>query len=482
MATRTSKDYIESLKKQSPKVYMAGEEVKDVVADPFFKVGINSVAATYDAAGDPELREWSVTQSSLINEEISVWTHIFEDEKTLINKVKLLRGLGDRMVTCCYRCIGSDMINAVWATTYDIDQKYNTNYHQKFIEIVKDIQKNDLAVGCAVVDPKGDRKLRPAEQEDPDMYLRVVDKRKDGIVVRGAKLHSTAAPYMNVLLSMPSTILQEDEKDYAVCFFTPVDAEGITLVSRPSPIPSEPKELENPLSSRIGGHVEANVIFDDVFVPWEMVLMCGESEFSVPLMSRIGSFHIQSKCGCGPATTDLSIGAAALIADLNGVETAPHIQDKIAEMIMNAEIVFSCGISGAVRGEKHESGVYIPMGLPGFAGKIFNARKLGENRFFMQDIAGGITGTMPTEKDYRSEKTGQYMEKFYKGRKGVSTEDRIRASKLIEDLTKSPFAGWYHAIAISGGGASQGLKEMLKWEYDLEKSKEKAKKAARIIK
>jgi len=316
---------------------------------------------------------------------------------------------------------------------------------------------------------------------DPDMYLHILERRGDGIVVRGAKAHSTAAPYTNMLFVMPvSRPLSEDEKDYAVGFFTPVDTEGITFICRPPAIPLELKELENPYSSRFAGHVEAMVIFDDVFIPWERVFMAGENEFTGPMMDAFTSFHMMSKCGCRPASIGLAIGATELIADYNGTERASHIRECLTDMIMTAEITYSCGLAAAVQGVRHDSGVYTPKGIPGYTSKVFAAKKLGEGRYFMQEVAGGLVATMASEKDYRNPETGKYLEKYYKGREEVPTEHRMRAFRLIEDLTASSYAGWYHGMAITGGGTPQALRIGVLLDYDIEESKRRAKIAAGI--
>jgi len=481
MAIITREEYIESLKKQKPKIYIAGEKVDSVVDHPMFKGGINSIAVAYDCGNDPKLEDLAVVDSPIINEKISRWTHIIGNEQDAIAKVKLMRKMGDYLVACPYRCMTTDMLSAAWSISYDIDKKYGTKYHQNVINIVKDTQRNDWTLGGSLVDPKGDRKLPPSKQVDPDMYLRVVERRKDGIVVRGAKAHATAATYSNMLCVLPlSRVLREDEKDYAVGFFTPVDAEGITFICRPPAIPLEPKELENPYSSRFGGHVEALMVFEDVFVPWEMVFMCGEWEFSLPLMAILSSFHLMGKCGCRAASIDLSIGATALIADYNGVEKECHIREYLVDMISNAELTYSCGLAAAVEGVKHDSGAYIPKSTPAYVGKSFSAKKLGEDRYFMQETGGGSVTTMVSEKDYKNPETRKYLEKYYKGREGVPTEHRMRALRLIEDLTASEYAGWYHGMSITGGGTPGALRLTLFFDHDFKASKERAKRAAGI--
>ena len=476
MAVRTGEEYIESLRKQKPKVYMEGERIENIVDHPAFRVGINSAAVTYDVANDPKYRDLARVKSPLINEEVSRWTHLMQDEQDAIAKTKLMKAMGDYVCPCHYRCITSDVLHAAWAASYEIDRNHNTSYHRNVIKIVKEAQKNDWIIGGGLISPKGDRSKGPGQQADPDMYLHVVEKRADGIVVRGAKAHSTAAPYTNMLCVIEIELLE----NYYVGFFTPVDTEGVTFICRAPHAPTEPKEMENPLSSKFGGHVESMIVFDDVFVPWERVFMCGELESVVTYGPILGASHMWHKCMCRWANMDLSIGATALIADYNGVGNAPNIVDSLTEMAMGAEILCSCAMAAAVEGWKHESGVYTPRFSPVATGKIFAAKKLGEDRYYMQDVAGGLVGTMASEKDYRSPVTGKYLEKYYQGREGVPTEHRVRAFRLIEDLTASEFAGWYHAMCISGGGATLSYKGLVAMEYDFERCKSKAKLAAGI--
>jgi len=476
MGVRTREEYIESLRKQKPNVYMDGEKIENLVDHPAFKVGINSAAVTYDLANDPRYRDLARVKSPLIGEEISRWTHIMQDEQDAITKTKLMQALGEYLCPCHYRCITSDLLHAAWAASYDIDRNHNTNYHQNLVEIVKQAQKNDWIVGGAIVSPKGDRSKGVSQQADPDMYLHVVEKREDGIVVRGAKAHGTAAPYTNMLCVVEMEFVPE----YFVGFFTPLDAEGITFICRAAHAPKEPKEMENPISSKFGGHVESIIVFEDVFVPWEKVFMCGEMEAVVTFGPILGASHMWHKCLCRWTNMDLSIGATALIADYNGVGNAPIIMDNLSEMAMGAEITRSCAMAAAVEGWEHESGVYSPRFSPVATGKIYSAKRLGEDRYFMQDAAGGLVSTMASEKDYRSPITGKYLEKYYQGKEGVPTEHRVRAFKLVEDLTASEFAGWYHTMCVSGGGSTLSYKALVAMEYDFERCKTKAKRAAGI--
>jgi len=476
MGIRTKADYIENLRKQNPNVYMDGEKIENIVDHPAFQVGINSAAITYEQANHPDYRELARVWSPLVNEEVSRWTYLMQNEQDAMAKTKLNRGLGDFLCPCHYRCLTSDLLHAAWAVSFEIDKNHNTSYHQNVIEIVKQAQKNDWIIGGGLVSPKGDRSKGAAEQSDPDMFLHVVEKRADGIVVRGAKAHGTAAPYTDMLCVVEMEFLPE----YYVGFFTPVDTEGITYICRAPHAPAEPKDIDNPLSSKFGGHVEAMIVFDDVFVPWERVFMCGEVESIATFGPILLSSHLWHKCLCRWINIDLSIGATALIADYNSVASAPHILDGMSEMAMDAEIVNACAVAAAVEGSTHESGVYYPKMAPVATGKVYAAKKLGEHRYYMQDTAGGLVGTMASEKDFLSPVTGKYLEKYYQGKEGVPTMDRVRTFKLIEDLTASEFAGWYHVMCITGGSPSKTLKDMVAMECNYERCKAKARLAAGI--
>jgi 4-hydroxybutyryl-CoA dehydratase/vinylacetyl-CoA-Delta-isomerase len=476
VVVRTREEYIDSLRKQKPNVYMEGEKIGDIVGHPAFRVGIESAATTFQMCQDKQCSDLSRVVSPIGGEEISRWTHLMRDEQDAFAKIRLMQGVGDSPCPCSYRCITADVLHAAWAASHDIDKATGSSYHQNVVEIVKQAQKEDWIIGGGFISPKGDRGKGAMEQSDPDMYLHVVEKNKDGIVVRGAKAHSTAAPYTNMLCVMEI----EFAEDYFVGFFTPVDAEGITFICKRGHAPAEPKKLENPISAKYGGHVESMIVFDDVFVPWERVFMCGEYGPGIIFGVVLGASHAWHKCMCRRNNMELALGATGLIAEYNGVAGASHIVDNMYEISMAVQIMDSLITSAVVDGWTHESGVFSPKLATVATGKVFSSRRVGEDRFIMQDAAGGLVATMASEKDYLDPDVGKYLEKYYKGKDDVSTEDRIRAFKLIEDMTASEFAGWYHAMCISGGGAVQTFKSIAASGCDLERCKAKAKRAAGI--
>jgi 4-hydroxybutyryl-CoA dehydratase/vinylacetyl-CoA-Delta-isomerase len=483
MGTRTREEYIESLRRQKPRVYMGGERIESVVDHPAFQVGINLIATTFDIENDPKYRDRAQIAKpvfNIVNEPISRYNQLIGSPEELVEHIKLYQAHEDFMIPCGYRCFGFHSMNSLWANTHDIDQKYHTEYHARVIELTKKIQKEDLVVAATSVDAKGDRRLPPGKQPDLDMNLRIVKRKPNGIVVRGAKPHCTAAAYCNLLSVRGSTGGPEEEKDFAVAFTIPVDAPGITILCTRPRYPLEPRKFENPYSKRYGGQIEGMVIFDDVFVPWENVYMCGEIEFARQMASLRHGYHIMHKCMCRPVLLKIAIGATALMAEYNGLDQTEVVHETLVDMVMEYHILQACALSSAMQAWRHESGIYFAKDGPASSGKVYMTHKLGEERVNLLECAGGLATTKVSEKDYLNPETKGYIEKYYKGRDGVSTENRFRALELIEDLATSEFAGWYLGLVALGGTPARTHKRAIMAEWDMEECKRLAKRAALI--
>jgi 4-hydroxybutyryl-CoA dehydratase / vinylacetyl-CoA-Delta-isomerase len=478
----TAEKYIDSLRRINYRVFMFGEEVQSVVDHPMIRPSINAVAQTYELAHDPAGSELLTTQSSLSGETINRFTHLHQSADDLINKVKMQRLLGQKTAVCFQRCVGMDAFNAVDSVTFEMARDLKLPYHRRFRDYLSYIQDNDLMVEGAMTDPKGDRSLRPSQQEDPDLYLRVVEKRKDGIVVRGAKAHQTGALSAHEILVMPTLTMIEEDSEYAVCFSLPSGSEGITYIyGRQS---CDTRRLEGGSidvgNCRYGGH-ECLVIFDDIFVPWERVFMCGEYAYTGALVERFAGYHRQSYGGCKVGVGDVLIGAAALAAELNGAERASHIRDKLIEMIHLNETLYACGIACSSQGQPTASGTYLIDLL------LANVCKQNVTRFpyeisrLAEDIAGGLMVTLPSEQDYRHPVAGKYLEKYLKGKASVPTEDRIRIMRLIENITLGTAAVGYRTESMHGAGSPQAQRIMIGRQGNLEQKKKLAMVIAGII-
>ncbi len=481
MALMTGEQYIQSIREMNMQIYMFGKKVENSIDNPILRPSLNSVKATYDLAQMNEYEDLMTTTSSITGEKINRFCHIHQSTDDLIKKVKMQRLLGQKTAACFQRCVGLDGFNAVYSTTYEVDNAYNTNYHKRFIEFMKYVQKNDLTVDGAMTDPKGDRSLPPCKQADPDLYLRVVERREDGIVVRGAKAHQTGICNSHEVLVMPTIAMGPEDKDYAVSFSVPVDSEGILIIAgRQSCDTRKLEDSQIDVGNREFGGVEALVVFDNVFVPNERIFMDGETEFSGMLVERFAGYHRQSYGGCKVGVGDVLIGAAALIADYNGVSNASHIKDKLIEMIHLNETLYSCGIACSSQGSKTESGNYIIDSL------LANVCKQNVTRFpydiarLAEDIAGGLLVTAPSEKDLKDSVVGPYIEKYFKGIHEVSVEDRFKVLRLIENLTLGTAAVGYRTESMHGAGSPQAQRIMISRQGNLEHKKRLAKSITKI--
>ena len=457
---KNGQEYIESLRSLKPVVYYLGEKVDSVVDHPAFQPHVNCAALTYDLATRPEHQELLSAQSPFTNDRVNRWTHIHENTGDLVKKVKALRFLGQKTGACFQRCVGWDALNAVYSVTWEIDREKGTDYHARFLRYLERVQRDDLMIAGAMTDPKGDRSKKPSQQEDPDMYVHVVERRPDGIVVRGAKAHMTGMVNSHEMLVMPTTGLSENEVDYAVCFSLPVDAEGVIhIFGRQT---NDTRRLEkssidtgNHRFGIVGG--EALTVFDDVFVPWENVYLCGEAEYAGLLVERFATLHRQNYGGCKTGVSDVIIGAAAALADYNGVESASHIRDKLVEMTHLAETLYSCSLACSNEGRATPSGAYLADPMLANITKQNVTRNIYEICRLAQDIAGGLMATLPSEADLNNPEIGPFITKYLKGREGVDTEARIRMMRLIENLT----GGTALVESMHGAGSPQAQKIMI---------------------
>jgi len=477
----TAAEYEESLRKLNLKVYLQGELVENVVDHPIIRPSLNSVKATYAFAEDPEYAELMTATSSLTGKKINRFCHLHQSTEDLVKKVKMQRLLGQKTSACFQRCVGMDAINAVDSTTFEMDAKLGTNYRERFLKFLTKMQEEDWTVDGAMTDPKGDRGLGPSQQEDPDLYVHVVEKREDGIVVSGAKAHQTGALNSHMILVMPTISLGKADADYAVSFVAPSDAEGIIYIyGRQS---CDTRKLEGGSidvgNSQFGGH-EALMVFDKVFIPWEDVFMCGEYEFSGMLVERFAGYHRQSYGGCKVGVGDVLIGAAALAAEYNGAAKASHVKDKLIEMVHLNETLYACGIACSAEGTKTASGNYIINLL------LANVCKQNVTRFpyeiarLAEDIAGGSMVTLPSEKDLRHPEIGKLVNKYFKGIASVPTEHRMRVLRLIENLTLGTAAVGYRTESMHGAGSPQAQRIMISRQGNLAQKKELAKAIAGI--
>ena len=470
--------YKESLKKLKPIIYYMGEKIDSVVDHPMTKPHVNSAAMTYELAQDPLYQNLMTADSHLTGTKVNRFTHVHQSKEDLVNKVKMMRMIAQKTGTCFQRCVGLDAMNATFITTYNVDKKYGTDYHKKFTAWLKYVQENDLMIAGAMTDVKGNRNKKPSGQSDPDLFTHIVEKREDGIVIKGAKAHMTGMANSHEMLILPTTNLLEGDEAYAVACAVPVDAKGVTHVFGRQT--NDQRRLQGDLDTGnaeyaiVGG--ETLTVLDNVFVPWDRVFMCGEIEFAQDYVTRFAAYHRQNYGGCKVGNSDVLIGATSLIAKMNGANKASHIKDKLIEMTHLAETMYCCSLACSYEGVKEEAGSYYVNTLLANEVKLNCTKNMYEISRLAHDIAGGFIATLPHEWDFNSPVTGPLIKKYFVGNEEYSAEDRIKSARLLENMS----GGTALAESMHGAGSPQAMRIMILRESNMEQKEELAANLAHV--
>jgi 4-hydroxybutyryl-CoA dehydratase/vinylacetyl-CoA-Delta-isomerase len=479
MKIRTAAAYRKSLRELHPTIFYKGKRIEDVTAHPATAPHVRAAAMTYSLANSKEYMDLATARSHLTGRRISRFTHVHQNVEDLIKKIKLLRVLGQKTGTCFQRCVGFDGINATYSVAYEIDQKYGTDYFERFRKWLIHIQDENLMVVGAMTDPKGDRSKVPGDQPDLDQYVHVVDRRSDGIVIRGAKLHMTGAVNSHEILVMPTTAMDERSKDHAVTCALPIDAPGVTLIfGRQSNDDRRDKgeriDVGKPSFGAVGG--EAVIVFEDVLVPHDRVFMDGQTEYAGSLVYRFAAHHRANYGACKTGLMDVLIGAVSYLAQIQGTAKASHVRDKITEMIHLCETLYSSSIACSAEGWVTASGGYMVDTM------LANVCKQNVTRFHFEiarlalDLAGGFIATLPSQHDLESKEVGPIIRKYFSGVEGIPTEFRVRMARLVEAMT----GGTALVESMHGAGSPQAQRVMILREGNLDQKITLAKALAGI--
>eukprot|EP00931_Biecheleriopsis_adriatica_P036339 TRINITY_DN20936_c0_g1_i1.p1 TRINITY_DN20936_c0_g1~~TRINITY_DN20936_c0_g1_i1.p1 ORF type:complete len:574 (+),score=120.99 TRINITY_DN20936_c0_g1_i1:39-1760(+) len=475
----TAEDYVQSLRNRNIKVFIQGEMVSEFVDHPIVWPSVNALAETYRLAQDnPDLGS-AIGFSGV---RMSRFLHITESAQDLVLQSQMQRELGRRTGTCFQRCVGQDACNSMWSTTFDIDQKYGTDYHRRFQDFMRMAQRRNIVIGGAMTDAKGDRSKIPSQQEDPDLFVHIHARRPNGsIVLRGAKAHQTGTLNSHWMIVMPGGKLDAADKAYAVACAVPVDAPGLTYIYGRQSCDlraMEGSEIDQG-NAKFGGQ-ETMVCFEDVEVPAEYIFMDGEVDFTGILVERFTAYHRRSYI-CKAGLGDVMLGAAATVADYNGVSKASHVKDKLVEIAYLNENIAGTALAASYGGSATQSGNFLPEVLMANICK-HNVTKLPyEIARLAQDLAGGLLVTLPSDKEFRHDIAGPLLEKFLKAKKGVTVENRRRILRLIENMTMGRNAVGYLSESMHGAGSPQAQRVLIQRLFDLETKKKAAKNLAGIV-
>jgi 4-hydroxybutyryl-CoA dehydratase/vinylacetyl-CoA-Delta-isomerase len=465
----SAEEYRESLRRYRPRVFVDGDRVESVADEPRFAPGINAIGVTYDFALKPEYRDYMVETQATSGKETNRMIHINRHGEDLLTKLEAVR-LVCRESGCAQRYLSHDALNAIYQATYRMDEDAGGDYHPRFVEYLHATQDRDLTLGVAMTDAKGDRTRHPHRQTNPDTYVRIKERRSDGVVISGTKAIVTGGPYVHELLVMPCRTMGEADVDYAVCCAVPLDADGLTIISKPA---GRPGEAAAKFSSRYGQST-AVCLFNDVFVPWERVFMAGEWQHSAYLVTNYATHHRHSCIGARAGFGDLLIGAGLLMAEANGLDPdkVGHIRASIVELIKIVEGFYACGVAASVYGIEDPSGAWQPEPVFSNVGKLLLSTQIYDMHRVAHEVSGGLVVALPGPDEDHNPETAGDLATMLRANDDIPYPQRIEVARMIQDLTASDTAGWYSIISLHGGGSPEAMKREIYRNYPLQERRE----------
>jgi 4-hydroxybutyryl-CoA dehydratase/vinylacetyl-CoA-Delta-isomerase len=467
-AMMTGDAYRESLRRLHPTVFVDGQRIECVADEPMLRPGVNAIALTYDYALKPEYAPLMTAVQHTSGKRVNRLSHIDTSPADLLNKLEMVRLLCQE-TGCAQRYLTHDAVNAIGQMAARLDNVHGSKEHTaKFLEFLHRVQEQDLTLGVAMTDAKGDRSLKPHQQANVDSYVHVVERNAKGIVISGTKAIVTGAPYVHELLVMPCRSMGQEDAEFAVCCSVPIDAPGLTIVARPAGRPGDKVEHGEALFSRKYGQSTGVCMFDRVFVPWESVFYAGEWEHSAHLTYSYATHHRHTCIGARAGFGDLLIGAGALMCEANGFDPGKqwHLREQMVELIKITEGFYACGVAGSVYAKADEySGSFVPDPVFVNIGKLLLATQIYDMHRIAHDVSGGLIVSLPGPDEDHNPETAAKLSEVLRANPAVPYQQRIQAARFLEDLTAGYQGGWYSLISLHGGGSPAAMKQEIWRNY-----------------
>ncbi|HEY6298885.1 MAG TPA: 4-hydroxyphenylacetate 3-hydroxylase N-terminal domain-containing protein [Candidatus Binatus sp.] len=451
----TGQQYKKSLD-DNRETYFEGERVRDIANHPLLGECVSRIARGYDQFYSPEPGA------------VSPLMKIPRSAEELRDRIPLLLE-SDIVANVTYQSI----MTLTTAATRIADAL--PEYAERIRNYVHSAQRKDVRIVECITDAKGDRSRPPGKQDDPDAYTRVVERRADGVVIRGAKLHITGASMAHDLMVIPTKAMKPGEEAYAIGCAVPVNSPGVKIIDTTF-APRHPDTRTFPVSAKI--HMaEGFVILDNVFVPNERIFLDGAVAqaavfaHSLGLWERLGGLSAMAEEG------DQLVGFAQLVAEANGLAGEGHIKEKISEMLIHATLIRAALEAAIANCQITEQGAF-PDELYTNAGKYHGAANYNLMVRHLHDISGGSILTAPGVADLENEVTGPLVRKYMGTSNGIDGDYRARLFHAIRDLTADAYGGWKAVTNVQAGGGLYAQRIVTRRYYDLKGAKRKALKVA----
>lgn len=472
MGLRTAEQFLSGLR-DGREVYYRGQRVPDVTEHPELGVAARHAAIDFQLAENPKFQQLATRREG--NAVYSTYYHIPRCTQDLLDRSKLIEtgtALGGTLVLLIKE-IGTD---ALFALMRLLARARETQGLERVRTLYRKYRDGDLALAVAQTDAKGDRSKRPSEQADPDLNLRVVEKRSDGIIVRGAKMHTSCSPYVDELIVLPSRSMGAGDEAWSLAFAVPVNSPGLRLYASDF-LHGTDDPFTRPISTQ-HKMIETLTVFENVFVPWERVFFCDRPDLAGSAALGFVEYHRFTAVSYKLPLLEALLGAAISIAEANGIDRAGHVRDKLTWLAGYAETVRGLVELAALRCEV-EDGFARPHVFTTNLAKWTFARDFHRAIEIVQDLAGGLLVTGPSGADWNSNEVRPVLEKYL--RAAWPADRRLAMLNLISELTTRLYGGYQAVLAVHAEGSLEAEKMAMLRSYDAKRSQSLAMRLAGLV-
>lgn len=441
MGMRTGEQYIEAVKSRKPDIWLSGKKVQDVMEEPVLKQTVLEIAKLYDLQHDTEYQDKI--------------THVCEETGERVNNAFLVpksyedltkrRAAFEAYANATFGLMGRspDFLNVVLTSLYsnaEFLEKYDTKWADNIRNYYRYIRDNDLFLTHAIVNPQNDRSKSSHEQKEKFTHLGAVEETPEGLIVRGAKFLATLAPVTDEVIIYTFPGYQPGDEPYALSFALPIDAPGLKIICR-EPMQDGTRPLfDHPVASRFE-EIDALLVFNDVLVPWERVFLYNNVEAANLLYPKTGIAQQPSHQSAVRGLVKLQFAAevACRLADSIGVDVYLHVQEKLGELIQSVETIRALLFNAEREYDTTSNGEVMPCAI-----QLETIRGLMPTLYpraieVMQILGAGGLLLSPTSGDFENPELREDIDRYYVGREGVSSLERVKIFKLAWDLCGEAF-------------------------------------------
>jgi 4-hydroxybutyryl-CoA dehydratase/vinylacetyl-CoA-Delta-isomerase len=440
-------------------LFIEGERIEDPATHPLLKTSVDASAEAYDyfhSLGGEYSPVYIIPTSQ-------------EEQQTRLQKLK-----GHAEITAT---TSATSVLALGTAAPELG-KAKPEYRQRIYDFIDHVRANDLRCAETVTDAKGNRRLRPLEQDDPDMYVHVVDRNADGVFITGCKMHITGAAICHELVVFPTKAMRPGEEAYAISCAVPTNAPGVTIIN--TTYAPHGEDVRHFPVSAAANCPEGYIVFDRVFVPNERIFLDGEVEHASDLAYALGLWERTGGGGMYESEDeDRLVGLAVLAAEAAGVADEPHIHDKLSTMMIFATMCRAGHEAAWTNVVQNEDGNLMPSTLFISATKHYHAELNDRIIDILHDIAGMLIANAPTMADYDNPELRPIIDRLLTS-PGWPAEDRLRLYHYIRDTTADAYGGWGSVTSKQAGGGQFAQRLVTMRNYDLGRARELARKAVGI--